>query len=132
MWSETSSGSSSSLRGGRADEARARRPVDVLHRHVELAVVLAEVEHLHDVRVPQAGAHPRLVDEHRGEVGVARELREDALDRDDLLEPVRARPRRARYTSAIPPVAMRCKQLVRAESGRHRLGGGAHRASNEA
>ena len=77
------------LRGGGADEARARRAVDVLHRHVELAVLLAEVEHLDDVRVAEAGADARLVDEHRDEVRVAGELRQDALDRDDLLEAVR-------------------------------------------
>jgi hypothetical protein len=68
MWRQTSSGRSSPCAGG-ADEARARRPVDVLHRHVELAVLLAEVEHLHDVRVAQARADARLVDEHRDEVG---------------------------------------------------------------
>ena len=75
MCRQTSSGMLLAPRGGGADEARARRAVDVLHRHVELAVLLAEVEHLHDVRVAEPRAHARLVDEHRDEVGVARELR---------------------------------------------------------
>ena len=54
-----------------ADEPRARRAVDVLHRHVELAVLLPEVEHLDDVRMPEARANPGLVDEHGDEVRVA-------------------------------------------------------------
>ena len=68
-------GCRSLARGGGADEARARRAVDVLHRHVELAVLLAEVEDLDDVRVAEPRADARLVDEHRDEVGIARELR---------------------------------------------------------
>src|ERR1019366_5492397 len=63
-----------------------------LHRHVQLAVLLAEVEHLHHVRMTEASADPGLVDEHGDEVRVARELGEDALYRDDLLEAVRPCP----------------------------------------
>ncbi len=53
--------------GGGANEAGAGRTVDVLHRHVELAVLLAEIEHPDDVRVPQASADARFVDEHGDE-----------------------------------------------------------------
>ena len=71
------------------DQTRAGRPVDVLHGHVELAVLLAEVEDRHDVRVGEASRDAGLVDEHRDELGVARELRQDALDGHLLGEPVR-------------------------------------------
>ena len=53
-------------------------------------MVLAEVEHLDDVRVAEPSGDARLVDEHGHEVGVLGELGEDALHRDGLLEPERA------------------------------------------
>ena len=112
--------------GRGANEARAGRAVDVLHRHVELAVLLAEVEHLDDVRVAEARADPRLVDEHGDEVRVARVLREDALDRDDLLEAVRAgAPREIdlRHPARRDPP----EQLVRPQAQGRRDGGGRHR-----
>ena len=113
-------------RRGGADEARAGRPVDVLHRHVELAVLLAEVEHLDDVRVAEARADARLVDEHGDEVRVARELREDALDGDDLLEAVRAAAAREihlRHPARRDPP----EQLVRPQAQRRRDAGDRHR-----
>ena len=79
------------LRCRGANEPRAGGAVDVLHRHVHLVVLLAEVEDLDDVRMTEPRRHPRLVDEHGDEVRVAGELREDALDRDDLLEAMGAR-----------------------------------------
>ncbi len=110
----------------RADQPRPRRAVDVLHRHVELAVLLAEVEHLDDVRVRQARAYPRLVDEHRDEVGVACVLREDALDRDDLFEPVRPAATREVHLGhparRDPP-----EQLVGPQAQRRRDAGDRHR-----
>ncbi len=77
-------------RRSRANETCAGGAVDVLHGHVEFFVVLAEVEHLDDVRVAEASGYPRLVDEHRDEVRVLRELRKDALYGDDFLKPVGA------------------------------------------
>ena len=47
---------------------------------------LAEVEHLDDVGVRQAHGELGLVDEHVHEVLAERELRQDALDDEDLLE----------------------------------------------
>ena len=65
------------------------RPLDELHREEQLATVLAEVEHLHDVGVVQLRGELRLVDEHGDEVRVAGKLREDALESEALAEPVR-------------------------------------------
>ena len=68
--------------------------MDVLHREEELAVVDADVVDLRDVRVLQRRGEPRFVDEHRDEAAVARELRQDPFDHDQLLEafdPDRAR-----------------------------------------
>ncbi len=114
-----------SRRGG-ADEARGGGAVDVLHRHVQLAVVLAEVEDLHDVRVCEAGADARLVDEHRDEVVILRELRQDALHGDHLLEAVRtgaAREVHLRHPARGDPLV----QLVRTEHERGRMDRRAHR-----
>ena len=60
--------------------------VDVLHRDVVALLDPAEVEDLDDVRVGEAGHHLGLVHEHVQELLVLREVRQDALDRDDLLE----------------------------------------------
>ena len=86
---------------------RARREPDVperlseeeLHREEEplrspgalLRLVFAELVHLHDVRVRQARRDAGLVEEHVGEVLVARELGLDDLDGVELLEPRRPR-----------------------------------------
>ena len=59
---------------------RLRARADVARRR------LAEVEHLHDVGVRQADRELGLVDEHVDEVLAARELGQDPLDDEDLLE----------------------------------------------
>ena len=59
---------------------------DVLHRDEVRALGLAEVEHLHDVRVRERDRDLRLVDEHLDEARVLAELGQDALDDEDLLE----------------------------------------------
>ena len=64
--------------------------VDQLHGQVVGAVELAEVRDLHDVDVRQRAGDARLVDEHGDEVGGTVEDRQDALDRDLLLEAGRA------------------------------------------
>ena len=110
----------------RAHEPSGRGAVDVLHRHVQLAVVLAEGEHLDDVRVREPGADARLVDEHRDEVGVLRQLGQDAFHRDDLLEAVRPRAAREvhlRHPSRRDPL----NQLVGTEHERGRMDRRAHR-----
>jgi hypothetical protein len=115
------------LRRGRADDARAGGAVDVLHRHVELTVLLAEVEDLDDVRVAQARTHPRLVDEHRHEVRIARVLRQDSFDRNDLLEAVRPPTSSKvdlRHTARSDPP----EQLVGTQPQGRRAGGDRHRS----
>src|SRR5262249_45322185 len=60
--------------------------LDQLHREVQLAVGLAEVEHLDDVAVVELDGDPRLVDEAADEATLPRLRRQDALERLDLLE----------------------------------------------
>ena len=50
-----------------------------------------DVENRDDVRVLDARREPRLVEEHRRELRIAREVRMKPLDRDGLAEPARAR-----------------------------------------
>ncbi len=61
--------------------------LDQLHREEQLAVGFAEVEHLHDVAVGELDGDPRLVDEAADEPALARAVRQDPLERLDLLEP---------------------------------------------
>jgi hypothetical protein len=65
--------------GGSADDLGPGRPLDELHRHVELATLFSEVEDLHQIGVRELRGETRLVDEHRDEFGVGGELRQDAL-----------------------------------------------------
>ncbi len=78
----------------RAEQAVDVRAVDELHRQEERTVVFAKIEHLHDVGVIEARCDLRFVDEHRHEIRVAGVLRQDALERDALAEPMRALPMR--------------------------------------
>ena len=71
--------------------------VDVLERREVLAAHLAEVEDLDDLRVRQLRGQLRLVDEHRDEVRVRRQVRKDPLDDQDLLEAVRRGDLRAEH-----------------------------------
>ena len=74
-------------RGNRAQKACQRHAVHELHGHEELAMALAEIDHLDDVRVAERGANPRFVAEHGHEARVACELGQDALDGEALGEP---------------------------------------------
>lgn len=77
------------------DEPLQIRPVDVLH-HDEVGVVAhADVEDLHAVRVREVCAHARLVQEHADELFLLRQVRENPLDRDDLLETLETRALRS-------------------------------------
>ena len=78
------------LRGGGLEEGPQVGAVDVLHGDVERAREAAEVEDLDDVRVRQRDGELGLGDEPVLELGVAREVGEDALDGERLLEAVRA------------------------------------------
>ena len=64
--------------------------VHVFHGDVVGAARLPEIEDLHDVRMGQLGRQLGLVDEHRDEILVVAEVRQDALDRHDLLEALHA------------------------------------------
>ena len=69
-----------------AHDAAKRHAGDILHRHVERAVLLAEVVHGGDARMVDAAQDLRLVEEHRANGLGRRVLRQDRLDRDELLE----------------------------------------------
>ena len=70
----------------RGEEQTERGPVDVLHGDEVAALGLAEVEDLHQVRVVELRRELRLVEEHLDELRVLRQVREDALDDQQLLE----------------------------------------------
>ncbi len=59
-----------------------------LHREIERALHLSEIEHLHDVRVIERQRDLRLVDEHARELVVVDEVLADLLDHDPLGEPL--------------------------------------------
>ena len=97
MYTPSSIGQRQLLAPAAREERGEVEPVHVLHRHVvgvggacappsSVPGRDAEVEHLHDVRVRQAHRELRLVDEHVDELLAAGELRQDALDDEDLLE----------------------------------------------
>ena len=78
-------------RGSMSRTSRGERlPVHVLHDEQELAWRRDDIERLDHVRMLNAGRDPRLVDEHRDEVGVARELSVESLDGDGAREADRA------------------------------------------
>ena len=69
-----------------AREPGERLAVHVLHDEEELAVRRDDVERRDDVRVADARGEARLVEEHRDELGILRELRVQPLDRDRARE----------------------------------------------
>jgi hypothetical protein len=79
----------------RPQEAQRVGAVDELEGDEVLPAHVAEVEDLDDLRVRELRRQLRLVDEHRDERRVGREVREDPLDDEDLLEPVRGANLRA-------------------------------------
>src|SRR5688572_27165842 len=60
--------------------------MDVFHREEVLAVLFADVEHLHDVLVMKTRGEARFVDEHRDETTIACMLGADALEHDVTFE----------------------------------------------
>jgi len=65
---------------GLPDQPRERLAGDVLHDEEELAVVRDDVEGGDHVRVADTGREARLLQEHRHEIRVLREVRMEALD----------------------------------------------------
>ncbi len=72
------------------EDAAQVAPVDVFERDEKAVVDFAEVENLGDVRVLQLHGDLRLVDEHRDELFVLRDARQNALERNNPLEPLNA------------------------------------------
>ena len=79
--------------------------VDELQDQEVLFARLAEVEHLHEVAVVQAGGDVGLVDQHAHEVGSAASAGRMRLNTTGFWKPS-APPCRARKISAIPPWAI--------------------------
>ena len=72
----------------RADELRPRVALEPFQHHIEGPCVLAEILDLGDVRVADTRSDTSLVEEHVAERRVGREVRQDGLDRIELLEPM--------------------------------------------
>ena len=73
------------------DEAREGVALHVLHDEVVALVARPDLEDGDDVRVVDPRGEPRLVEEHLDELGLAREVRVQALDGDEPLKAARAR-----------------------------------------
>ena len=78
------------LRLGMPQQRRQREAMDVLHRHVLVAVDLAVVVDVRDARVVDAGCDRRLGLEHADKLLILRQVRQDALDHQLLLKAGRA------------------------------------------
>ncbi len=72
--------------GDETHEARERLAVDVVHDDEDLARVRDDVEGRDDVRMADARSEARLVEEHRGELRVHREVLVESLHRDRARE----------------------------------------------
>src|SRR5690606_39880098 len=71
-----------------------RLAVDELHRVIEDASILTDLEDPRDVLVVDLRRDPRLVAEHVAELAIVLVRREDGLQGDQPLEPVLARDAR--------------------------------------
>ncbi len=56
------------------------------HRHEEGVIVSAEIERLHAVGAADVSSDACLVHEHRGKLTILHEMRQNGLERDNLLE----------------------------------------------
>jgi hypothetical protein len=89
MERQISTGSFSFARG-HVDQLAQRPARDVLHRDEVAALVLAQLEYLHDVAVVHPRGEARFSQEELDEFLVLGEVGQDLLDDEDLLEPGRA------------------------------------------
>jgi hypothetical protein len=80
------SGNGHALAPGALEQGGQVQAGHVLHRDEVGVLGVAQVEHLHDVRVRERDRDLGLVDEHLHELGVRRVLGQDALDDQHLLE----------------------------------------------
>ena len=69
-----------------AQERQERHSLQVLHDDVQLAIGLAELVDLADVRVRELRCQPRLGDQHLAEPRVIGEVRQDPFDHEQLFE----------------------------------------------
>ena len=90
MRDATAEGDSLPARAGAREEAGERHAVDVLHDEQELALLLHDIEGLHDVGMPDERRDPRLVHEHAHDVRIARQRAVDPLDGDGEPDPPRS------------------------------------------
>jgi len=86
-------------------EAVQRLALDVREDDKQIGAFREDVERRDDVGVADAGRKTRLVDEHRDEVGIARDVRMDPLDGHGAREADRAR-QAADVRVALPPDAI--------------------------
>ena len=85
-------------------DARQRLAVEVLHRDRQLVVADQHLVGLDDVRVIEAQRQPRLVEEHRDEVRIGRQLGPDALEhRQPPRAGTRVHHRQQHLGHAAPP-----------------------------
>ena len=77
--------------------------LEVLHRQVGQALVLADLEHLHDVGVLQAGRRPAPRPEAAPLLGVGVDARQDHLEGDNAIQGDVPRL----VTAPMPPLASR-------------------------
>ncbi len=104
------------------DQLAGRDSVEVRHHEEVLGAVAPELVDLADVRVVEACDQLAFVEEHRDERARRAQLREQALDHDDLLEPgLTGEPREVDLRH--PAGREQADQLVAAEMGRRGLVG---------
>ena len=82
---------------GLAQQRVERLPVEVVHRQEVVLAGYADLVRVHHVGVIQPRREPRLVEEHRQEVGVRRQLVSQHLDDEQLVDPHRARDDRQEH-----------------------------------
>ena len=103
-------------RSGGLDQVRQRIAVHPLHRDVDDVALVSEVVDLAHVRMTDPRGNARLVHEHSLELGIARKVGKDRLDRDELGEPtlsVEARRPDTRHAAD----RNRYEELVATETG---------------
>ena len=103
-----------------AQELAQRDAGEVLHDEVRHVAVLALVEHVHDVRVGEAGGRAGLLDEPALEHGVVAQMAVHHLERDTALETQIGRDVHGRHPAArdaranpVPAVDETADQRVR-------------------
>ena len=71
---------------GADDQPPGRVALDVVHDQVVLGVTDPDLDDGHHVRVVKAGRQARFIEEHGNELGLAREVGVQPLDREEALE----------------------------------------------